>query len=250
MNAARSEKSWSLPYSIMAESERSVRWQRFMACVLSHSPSLHGPSSLMTLNETAKGAWLKAIKRRRTYGLEERVWTVCHALVLMWRAAHPAICQFWAELDQACSMALKVPNKEYKVGSHISVDRVKAWLRIRLPSGRYLNYPSPRGDDYSSSFMGIDPYTKQWVRISTYSGKRAQNIAEGIGADVLCDGLLAADDAGYNPVLSVHDEAITEPPDEDAYNDKHLSQLLVSASQWAETMPLAAEGFTALRYRK
>lgn len=198
----------------------------------------------------AKSAWAKAIKRRRTYGLEERIWTVCHALVLMWRAAHPATCQFWAELDQACSMALKVPNKEYKVGSHISVDRVKAWLRIRLPSGRYLNYPSPRGDDYSSSFMGIDPYTKQWVRISTYSGKRAQNIAEGIGADIIGDGLLAADSAGYNPVLSVHDEGITEPPDEDAYNDKHLSQLLVSASQWAEPMPLAAEGFTALRYRK
>lgn len=198
----------------------------------------------------AKSAWAKAIKRRRTYGLEERIWTVCHALVLMWRAAHLAICQFWAELDQACGMALKVPNKEYKVGSHISVDRVKAWLRIRLPSGRYLNYPSPRGDDYNSSFMGIDPYTKQWVRISTYSGKRAQNIAEGIGADVLCDGLLAADEAGYNPVLSVHDEAITEPPDEDEHNDKELSHLLITSSPWAVDFPLAAEGFTADRYRK
>jgi DNA polymerase len=198
----------------------------------------------------AKTAWAKAVKRRRTYGLEERVWTVCHALVLMWRAAHPAICTFWGELDQACSMAIKVPNRSYPVGHYILVDRQKNWLRIRLPSGRYLNYPSPRGDEYTSSFMGIDPYTRQWVRLSTYSGKRAQNIAEGVGADILGDGLLAADTAGYNPVLSVHDEGITEPSDEDAYNDKHLSQRLVSASQWAETMPLAAEGFTAGRYRK
>ncbi len=198
----------------------------------------------------ARTAWSKAVKRKRTYGLEERVWTVCHALVLMWRAAHPAICTFWAGLDQACRMATKTKGKEYKVGQHISVDRQTNWLRIRLPSGRYLCYPAPRGDDYSSSFLGVDPYTRQWVRISTYSGKRTQNIAEGIGADVLMDGLLAADAAEYRPILSVHDEAITEPPEDDIYTDAELSRLLVSSSLWAEGMPLAAKGFTSNRYRK
>lgn len=198
----------------------------------------------------AQAAWLKALKRRRTYGLEERVWVVCHALVLMWRAAHPAICNFWAELDSACKMATKVKGKKYRVGERISVDRVGNWLRVRLPSGRYLNYPAPRGDDYTSSFMGINPYTKQWERLSTYSGKRAQNIAEGIGADILMDGLLAADEDGYNPILSIHDEALTEPPDEDRYNDKHLSELLIQSSLWADGIPLAAKGFTSYRYRK
>lgn len=198
----------------------------------------------------ARAAWQKAVKRKKTYGLEERVWTVCHALVLMWRAAHPAICAFWAQLDQACQMALKVPNKEFKVGEAISVDRVGNWLRIKLPSGRYLSYPAPRGDDYTSSFLGVDPYTKQWVRISTYSGKRAQNIAEGVGADVLMDGLLAADTAGFNPILSVHDEALTEPPDDDQYTDERLSSLLVRSSEWADKLPLAAKGFTDYRYRK
>ena len=87
-------------------------------------------------------------------------------------------------------------------------------------------------------------------RIPTYSGKRAQNIAEGIGADILLDGLQAADAAGYNPILSVHDEAITEPPDEDGYNDRALSALLVQSSLWADGIPLSAKGFTAQRYRK
>jgi DNA polymerase len=200
--------------------------------------------------QSAATAWHKALKRHRDYGLEERVWIVCHALVLMWRAAHPAICDFWAGLDQACGMALKVKNKEYKVGHHISVDRQGNWLRIRLPSGRYLSYPAPRGDDYSSSFMGVDPYTRQWTRISTYSGKRAQNIAEGVGADILMDGLFAADRCGYNPILSVHDEAITEPPEDSIYTDIELSRLLVSSSLWADGMPIAAKGFTSARYRK
>jgi len=198
----------------------------------------------------AQAGWHKAVKRKRTYGLEERIWTVCHALVLMWRAAHPAICNFWETLDSACKMATKVKGKEYKVGPHISVSRIANWLRIRLPSGRYLCYPAPRGDDYTSSFLGVDTYTRQWKRISTYSGKRTQNIAEGIGVDVLMDGLLAADEEGYNPVLSVHDEAITEPPDEERYGEKGLSAILVGSSLWADGLPLAAKGFTTYRYRK
>jgi len=168
----------------------------------------------------------------------------------MWRNAHPAICGFWAALDDSCLQALHIPNKEFKVGSHISVDRIGNWLRIKLPSGRYLSYPSPLGDDWTSSFMGIDPYTKQWKRISTYSGKRAENIVQGGAADILMDGLLAADEEDYNPVLSVHDECIAEPPDDERYSEKHLSKLLVESSLWADGLPLAAKGFSAHRYRK
>jgi len=195
-------------------------------------------------------AWYKAIKRKRTYGLEERVWVVCHSLVLMWRAAHPAICKFWADLDVATKAATRVANKEFRVGQHISVDRVGNWLRVKLPSGRYLSYPSPRGDEYTSSFMGVDPYSKQWKRISTYSGKRTENIVQGIAADVIMDGLLAAEDAGYRCVLSVHDELITEPPDEARYNDQALSRLLVESSLWSDGLPLAAKGKTSYRYAK
>lgn len=205
------------------------------------------PAAIKTV---AQAAWHKAVKRNRTYTLEERIWVVCHSLVLMWREAHPAICNFWAELDNACRMSTKVPGKKYKVGDHITVDRQLNWLRIQLPSGRYLCYPAPRGDDYSSSYLGVDPDTRQWKRISTYSGKRTQNIAEGVGVDVLMDGLLAANEVGYNPIFSVHDEGITEPPDDERYTDKALSKLLIESSLWADGMPLAAKGLTTYRYRK
>jgi DNA polymerase len=197
----------------------------------------------------AQKAWTRAVTRYRTYGLEERVWVVCQALVLLWRAAHPSITSFWSGLEQARKMAVLNPGKQYPVG-RVVVDRVLNWLRIRLPSGRYLNYPGPRAGDFEHSFMGINPYTKQWARLSTYSGKDAENIVQGIAADHMMDGLLAADAAGYNPLLSVHDEAITEPPDEPQFNDRHLSELMVSASTWAVDLPLAAKGFTSYRYRK
>lgn len=208
-------------------------------------PVIPGP-----VKTRAKEAWVKAKRRKRTYGLEERVWLVCHALVLMWRDAHPAITGFWEKLDTATKSATRRESTVFSVGKFIQVDRRGNWLRIRLPSGRYLCYPSAKADKYTSSFLGIDPYTKQWVRISTYSGKRAENIVQAISADIIMDGLLAAEAAGYNPVLSVHDEAITEPPDEPQYNDEHLSELLIRSSSYAEGLPLAAAGFTGYRYKK
>jgi DNA polymerase len=199
----------------------------------------------------AQTLWVKAQKRHRTYGLDERIWVVCMALVLLWRAAHPAIVSFWYKLDNAVKAAIRVPNKLFEVG-RVGVDRRGAWLRIRLPVGRYLLYPAPRVDfdGGQPSFVGVNPYTKQWGRISTYSGKLTENIVQGSSADILMDGLLAAEDAGYNPVLSVHDEVITEPPDEEQYNDHELSRLMISNSPWAAGMPLAAKGFTSYRYRK
>jgi DNA polymerase bacteriophage-type len=212
------------------------------------------PTIPLDIKRESQRLWLKAIKRRRTYGLEERVWVVCQSLVTMWRQAHPMVVAFWEALDNAVKDAIRSPGKKFKAGERITVDRVGNWLRIKLPSGRYLNYPAPRvktdGRFTSRSFIGVDPYTKQWRRIFTYSGKDAENVCQGGCADILMDGLLAADDAGYNPVLSVHDEAITEPPDDDKYNDKGLSKLLVESSLWADGMPLAAKGKVSYRYSK
>jgi DNA polymerase len=212
-------------------------------------PRTAWPSVPPEFQEAAKAGWAKAVKKRRTYGLEREVWIVCQALVLMWREQHPAIVAFWSELENAVECAVKNPGKIYTAG-RVRVDRVANWLRIRLPSGRYLNYPAPRAGDYDISFVGVDAYTKQWKRISTYSGKLAENIVQGSSADILMDGLVAADDAGFEPVLSVHDEIICEPPDDSAFDDKLLSQLMTESSPWAAGMPLAAKGFTGYRYAK
>lgn len=204
-----------------------------------------------TVKKITAERWLKAKKRRKTYGLEEHIWRTCEALVFLWRKAHPGIVNFWAEIEQAVKLAVAKPDTPaIKVGKMIEVDRRGNWLRIRLPSGRYLCYPSPRAGSGETSFIGVNPYTKQWGRISTYSGKLAENIVQAIAADILFDGLLAADEAGYDPILSVHDELITEPANDDFYDDVGLSKLMVNSSPWTAGMPLAAKGFTGQRYRK
>lgn len=220
----------------------------------------------LRLNKLADSAWdtipddvmadsrkllARAKKSRRTYGLPEKQWLVCQSLVTMWRRAHPQIVGFWKLLDDAIKAAIRNPGKVYRAGDKISVDRRGNWLRLKLPSGRYLCYPAPRSTEDGRSFIGVNPYTKQWGRISTYSGKDAENVTQGGCADILMDGLLAADEAGYNPVLSVHDEAVTEPPNEPTYNERGLSRLLCRASRrWTPGLPLAAKGFEGPRYRK
>jgi DNA polymerase len=194
--------------------------------------------------------YAKAVKRRRTYSLAEHEWLACEALVLMWRAAHPATVAFWFALDEAVKSAMSNPGKKYPAG-RVVVDRQANWLRIRLPSGRFLSYPAPRHAEFGgTSFVGVNPYTKQWGRISTYSGKLAANVCQGGAADVLMDGMLAADAAHFEPVLSVHDEILCEPNDYPEFDDALLSSLMIESSPWAAGMPLAAKGFTAYRYAK
>lgn len=202
-----------------------------------------------SIKRRAKENWERARKRRRTYGLDERIWSTCESLVLLWRAAHPAIVAFWDAIEKAVKRAMAQPGKAFPAG-RVSVDRLGNWLRIKLPSGRYLSYPAPRADEFDLSFVGVNPYTKQWTRISTYSGKLTENIVQGSSADLLIDGMVACDEAGYNPTLSVHDELVTEPPDSPEFTDAGLSRLMIESSPWAAGMPLAAKGFTSYRYAK
>lgn len=197
----------------------------------------------------ATEAWHKAVKRNRTYGLEQRTWIVCQCLVLLWRAAHPAIVKFWYALENAVLAAIHAPGRSISVG-RVEVDRRGAWLRIRLPSGRFLCYPAVHQDDRELSFIGINPYTRQWHRISTYSGKLAENIVQASSADILMDGLLEADAQGYEPELTVHDEILCECPDDPRFTDAGLSRIMIESSLWAEGLPLTAKGLTSMRYHK
>ena len=200
----------------------------------------------------AKKAWARAVENRKTFGLSEKEFIVCQSLVYMWRDAHTGVTSFWADLDNAVAMAVRNPGKVYPVGDLIGVDVVSNWLRIKLPSGRYLSYPSPRLDIETGrirDFLGVNPYTHQWSRVSTYSGKLTENIVQAIAADILIDGLLGAEREGLTPILSVHDEIICEPP-ADGADDKVLSEIMCSSSMWAVGLPLAAKGFEGPRYRK
>ncbi len=105
----------------------------------------------------------------------------------------------------------------------------RAWLRLRLPSGRVLYYAAPRVDEHGAlSYMGTHPVTRKWTRITTYGGKLVENITQAVSRDVLAACMPAIEAAGYAIVLTVHDEIITEADDNAAFNAAHLAALMAT----------------------
>lgn len=198
----------------------------------------------------SKEAWTRAKLLVNTFDLDEQVYVVCDALKLMWRDAHPETTTLWKACGNAASDAVLNPGIQFKVSDNLVFERRKAWLRVRLPSGRYLCYPDVRINGDQISYMGVNVYSKKWHRINTYSGKLVENTIQAAARDALADGMLRAEENGYHIVLSVHDELVTECPDSDEFNDDFLSAILATNSAWNEGLPLAAKGFTAYRYRK
>lgn len=189
-------------------------------------------------------------KKRSTFGLERDTFLACDALKRLWRYAHPAISSLWPDLKDAVIRAINHPGETIIV-RRLTVRRDGAWLKIQLPSGRFLCYPSPQVDDKGQiSYMGVNQYSRQWGRIKTYGGKLLENITQAASRDVLAYNMQAIEDDGFEIVLTVHDEVITEMPDTPDYNVGRLCDHIATVPEWAEGLPLAAAGFEGYRYRK
>ena len=199
----------------------------------------------------ATGFWDWTIKQKRThYGLPRDVFIVCDAFKRMWRYAHPQISTLWGEMKDMTASAILNPGSTFNCRK-FKMRRDGAWLRIALPSGRYLTYPSPNVSDQGQiSYLGVNQYTRQWTRIKTYGGKLFENACQSLARDVMADNMPKIEAAGYEIVLTVHDEVICEAPDSPEFNAEHLGSLLASPHPWCADMPLAAGGFEAYRYRK
>jgi DNA polymerase len=213
-------------------------------------------------------------------------------VVSAWRAAHPRTKALWYDVERAAKDVIKNPGSSFDVRGLLRFDmRTDAygadWLRIRLPSGRYLCYKDPKVDDEGCEpcegeglihdmehgspglwvrcetcdgkgrlgggqiiYKGINQYTRQWATLETYGGKLVENIVQAIARDVFMSGLRRAEEHDYPVVLRVHDELVCEVPDSSGYTHEVLANLMGANPGWAIGLPLAAAGFETRRYRK
>lgn len=201
--------------------------------------------------DNAQGMWGWAKKKKRTLGLTMEVYVACEVLKTAWRDAHANTKALWAAAGEAVRLAIRNPGETFPIGQHLKARRDGAWLRIRLPSGRYLCYIHPDVDDEGQiTYFGVNQYTRQWGRIKTYGGKLVENATQAFARDVLAYNMPTIERAGYEIVLSVHDELLTETPDREEFNADELGQMMATAPEWARGIPLAAAGFETTRYRK
>lgn len=173
------------------------------------------------------------------------------ASVKAWRKGHPKTVSLWYRLEDCARHAVANPGVQVPVNDKLTFEKWKAWLLLHLPSGRRLCYPQASVDgDGKISYVGVNPYTRQWGKLHIYGGKFLENVAQSGSRDVMFHPLPALEDLGFTHLLRVHDELINEI-DEDA--DGALEAMLREMSTpppWALDLPLAAEGFEGFRYKK
>lgn len=190
-------------------------------------------------------------QRRSTHGLSDRVWVACEVLVLSWREAHANTKALWAAAGEAVRLAIASPGEVFPIGQHLKARVDGAWLRLRLPSGRYLCYIQPKvADDGQITYFGVNQYTRQWGPIKTYGGKLIENCTQAFARDILAYNMPTIDANCYDIVLSVHDELLTETPDDPVFSVDALAKMMASPPPWALGIPLAAAGFETTRYKK
>lgn len=209
-----------------------------------------------TLSDDAKskaGSFLDwmAKNRSRTWSLKRETAIVCECFKTSWREAHPNVVSYWSDMERGFRNALHTPGKTYSVRGLVFIC-YSNWMRIELPSGRYLTYPFPEESvDGQLSYMGTHQFSHQWVRINTYAGKLVENIVQSVSRDFMFDNIRAVYDAGFELVFHVHDELVAEAPVGSLkLTGEYLAELMSGIPPWGNGMPLKAKGKDLLRYGK
>lgn len=172
-------------------------------------------------------------------------------LVAAWRAANPHIVQLWRDVEKAAITAVK-ERKIIQVKC-LTFAYVKGLFRITLPSGRSLYYVRPRistDPQYGRETLSYEgTEQKGWTRIHTYGGKLVENIVQAIARDCLAQALKRLDDHGYKIVFHVHDEVVVEV-ENGRSSAETVAKLVSDKIPWAPGLPLAAEAFETVYYKK
>lgn len=176
-----------------------------------------------------------------------------------YRTKYRKVRNMWYACARAAINAINNPGRTFSVYDckfRVVIDRNKTrWLQLTLPSGRNMYYCDPEigeglyGPEVNA--MGINPYTKKWMRLKIIPGRFVENIVQAVARDILAHGKLTLDAAGFNLIGSVHDEPIAE---EENINPQErldeMCKLICLTPSWAKDLPLKAEGFYGPRYRK
>lgn len=180
--------------------------------------------------------------------------------ILAWRHSNPAIVNMWNELEQGAINAIENPQytANYQGITYKVIDDI---LYCGLRSGRFMVYHKPRlrpSDKYLNkktiSFEGVNNNPKYgnmgWCRMDTYGGRLFENVCQATARDILAYGIINLETSGYPIVLHVHDEIVSEVP-ENTGSIEEFERLMSKMPKWAEGWPIYARGgWRAKRYAK
>ena len=158
----------------------------------------------------------------------------CKSYVDTYRNVNYAIVDLWRECDQALQAMLQGGTARFSLGRHGIV-----WVDeegIRLPNGLYIRYPGLRMEE------GKMVYTSRRGTVNVWGGVVVENVVQALARIVVGEQMVALNELGLRPVLTVHDAAVLLVPDEHVEEGVALiTQVMSTGPSWAEGLPVACE---------
>lgn len=183
--------------------------------------------------------------------------------VRTYRTEYWEIPALWTSMEEAAKAAIQNPGRVFRAGHNgmIAFRRDKGWLKMRLPSGRILWYCRPRlvevegkfGVSVKIEYDAVNSMTKKWGPERTWGGKLTENAVQGLCFDLIDHAKKNLRRAGYDVLLSVHDEIIARLTHKRIAEGATLDEMLdimCRLPEWAAGFPLKAEGKKGRRYSK
>lgn len=176
-------------------------------------------------------------------------------IVQRWRSSNKRIVDLW-HMVQNCAINCIKTGQTQVMQKCISFSIENGNLAITLPSKRQLFYIKPclvinKFGSEALSYMGQNQTTKKWERIPTYGGKLTENIIQAIARDCLAEAIQNLVNSGYKVLFHIHDEIICEVPENnEKFTLENAIKIMCKTPNWAEGLPLNADGFTNNYYKK
>lgn len=179
-----------------------------------------------------------------------------------YRERNQQIVSLWYETERAALTAVRHPGQRVSfAGGKLVFVMYRKWLMMVLPHHlRALAFFQPRIVDRETPWgtvkpsievYGQNPYTHKWGWQSTYGAWYVQSATQGTARDVLLEGMLNLERAGYPVLMSVHDEIVTETQAAPTNAPiAKVEKIICSMPEWAAGIPLKAEGFASKHYQK
>ena len=170
---------------------------------------------------------------------------LCSRAIAVYRQRFSKIPDFWKEVERAWRYVARYRDKEATVshqGRTLRFWNEGGTVVIQLPSSRCLFYPG-------ASVSAVDDTCRyRWGHV--YGGAITENVVQATARDIFVLGLLRMEDAGFNVLFSVHDQAVNllKAGDTEALAAVHRLQCVLPP--WAEGLPVATEGDLTERYHK
>lgn len=242
------------PYEEITKEERNLCKPPFLGC----SYRLSGGEEIINSDGIVEYTGLLAYSRAMGIELTKEF---ADKAVAIFRKKYKEIKYFWYTLEDAFKAAV-LDHEEVNLGK-ITFKMVDNTLCMGLPSGRNLHYINPqvyenvtmqgKNGEYTKTRLtheGLDKNTLQWSRQETHGGVLIENATQAIARDVLMEGMRRAQEAGLDIRGHVHDECIGLIAKDSGKSYKDLEKAMSDPIHWAEDLPLKAEGFENITYRK